>query len=296
VNRSYFSATLPAIVCSVSLATAWCGDKHEPAISSYRRLELPSPEVDFPAAYALSENGVVAGSVGISSPARWVNGKLDWFDKSVSGQATCVSDDGAWLGGSSSDGTVVFRKHGDEPLEELPLLAHGEDVDAVGYVAGIRGDGTAVGTCRLNDGNTSVEHAVRWSPEGQIERLLPNTAVSSAAAINESGSIIGTYQTTAKAPKHAVLILEGSILDPTEGAEGVSTATALSPGGLIAGTLVQGEDSFWFLNRGGQLTLIPVSSVDGGLAPTAVNDSGLIVGYTSVTGPVACGWMDASTH
>ncbi len=240
---------------------------------------------------ALSENGVAVGVVGIGSPARWVNGKLDWYDEKLSGEASCVSDDGEWLGGNLETSTVPFRKHANEPLEELTPLQF-ENLETVStYVAGIRSDGTAVGICTTRAGDNLVEHAVRWSPDGHAEALFPLANSSAAYGINEGGTIVGAVRNGPGGLIRPFVWRDGAVEDPAFGLDGELAARAISANGNVVGSGYKKEfGHFWFFNRGGQVTFIPLNTQTGGSTPSAVNDTGLVVGNTQKDGPVA--WLN----
>jgi uncharacterized membrane protein len=190
-------------------------DGQEPSISAYRRMELSGVRRTSHVR-ALSENGVAVGSSGAfpqNVPMRWVHGRIDWSDPELTGEATCVSDDGAWLAGWTKD-FRGFRKHADEPPEILPLLEGAGDINVM--PTGIRSDGTVVGICRSYAGEGASDHAVRWTPEGTIERLLPDTVKSWAFGMNEAGAIVGAYFDAEFGPYHAFLLLRFVALIPND--------------------------------------------------------------------------------
>lgn len=267
------------------------GEKQAHSLSSYRRSELSNAGFDAAGVLALSENGVAVGSIGLNSPARWVNGALDWYDEKLSGEAACVSDSGEWLGGSLDGSTVAFRRHGDEALEELPPLEIPDSETVNSFVTGIRNDGTAVGVCATRSGADLVEHAVRWTPEGEVELLLPNAASSAAYAMNEAGTVVGALRDEPGGHIRPFRWSSGTVDDPASGLDGDLAARAISANGIVVGSgFKEAFGHFWFINRGGQVTHIPLQTEQGGSAPSAVNDAGLVVGNTLDEGPVA--WLD----
>ncbi|MCC5648073.1 DUF3466 family protein, partial [Nostoc sp. CHAB 5824] len=162
----------------------------------------------------------------------------------------------------------------------------------------INDNGTVVGAF-----STVTEGSPAFSNGGLLQPLTPtftdaqrNRLSATATRINNSGQIVGTYTAnTADLPRRSFFYENGQFKDIGDfrgyvGTEGVysTNVSDINSNGNVVGTSWGGVDTqnsiHAFVSAGGQLTDLGV--LPGGLnsGAAALNDSGVVVGYSSVNG------------
>ncbi|HEX3778628.1 MAG TPA: hypothetical protein VHX38_03095 [Pseudonocardiaceae bacterium] len=149
---------------------------------------------------------------------------------------------------------------------------------------GINVSNTVVGEA-LTAGGT--EHAVRWSPSGQITDLgtLPGGQFSGASGINGWGEIVGSSDTGANAndavrwsPTGQITVLPGLSVGPGS----YSLANAVNDAGVVVGfgIIADGDQHAVRWSPSGQITDLGGLPGYGDSIASAVNESGVAVGYS----------------
>jgi YD repeat-containing protein len=203
------------------------------------------------------------------------------------------------LGGDNSDaiqindaGTIIGQSSdADGEFHAVRWDSHGH-ITELGSPDGqgsspirINSRGVVIGD--MSDGG-GTEHAVRWDARGRFTDLgtLPGGTFSQAAALNDSGEVVGMAETAADAngnmEGHAVRWdSHGHITDL--GTPGIgSQAYAINNEGMVAGSS-NFKPARW--DSHGRLTMLSVPAGAGGEA-FGINDQGMTVGHVQMANGV----------
>jgi probable HAF family extracellular repeat protein len=251
---------------------------------------------DIPHAYAISNTGVVgyiepfarSGSL----PAYWsLDGKGQilpvLYPAGTSGinYAYNINNQGLITGRSTTVlGTVhayvtkpdgIIRDLGALPLPITSDDSNGQSVNASGAV---------VGESRTNAG----ERAFLWTADGGMRNLgtLAGGTFSSAHDINDAGVVVGMSE-TASGRSAFVWTEQGGMRDLGQVAGGINNSTAeeINAAGQVVGysQTATGWAAFSWTESGGMKNLGMLAGKDSSFAQ-AVNASGLVVGFSGVSG------------
>jgi probable HAF family extracellular repeat protein len=152
--------------------------------------------------------------------------------------------------------------------------------------------GVAVGYGYTGPNSSGTRHALRWTPRDggmAIEDLTPrlgNTVESSAYGLNETGSVVGFFRTSAGKP-HAFLLTASGMMDlhqlcggatDAKDASGANDVNAKGEVVGFRGTVSDGMGTTYraFYSLDGCTVELP--ALGGSTEATAINDNGVIVG------------------
>lgn len=160
----------------------------------------------------------------------------------------------------------------------------------------INNHGQIVGESDTSDG--SQRHAILWN-RGRITDigapLAKDTPYSSARGINLRGTIVGISGASPVAAIHGILFREKGVqLLPNPPGTSFNTAVALNDAGDATGYAFFGGDVKTVLWKKNSVTVLDLLKGGSTAIPTAINDSGVIVGFsTCAVGAVhAAMWTD----
>jgi probable HAF family extracellular repeat protein len=275
-----------------------------------------------PEKYTITDLGTLTGGYE-SSSATAINdrGQIIGFSYSVfnggrqaflwqDGQITALADENTYLNPRAINdcGQIV----GDYPSPDhigathAFLWQHGQvlDLGTLGgpadysYAQGINNKGQIVGASDPPD-STVILRAFLWR-DGRMEDLGalpgPDNLVSSAAAINDQGDVVGASDTgyAADNQRHAFLWRNGRMKDlGTIGTAQISEATSINERGQVAGFTFNGPWTAFFWEHG---QILDIGSALGSAYSSdaeAINIRGQVVGhYGSNTYEGAFLWED----
>ncbi len=164
----------------------------------------------------------------------------------------------------------------------------------ISVATSINASGAVVGYSSTPAGYNSPTHAVYWSSGSAHPQDLGTLGGSSSEAtgINDSGQIVGYSTTTTSfdSPTHAFLLNRGSQMKDLGTLGGTSSeATAINASGQIVGysttsTSARSPVDAFLLNPEGEMQDLGTLYGYPDCYPTAINNSGILVGYVTDEG------------
>jgi probable HAF family extracellular repeat protein len=250
-----------------------------------------------------------AGTGGISTPVTWNTAGtptsfLASLPRVTSGTPRAIDGNGDIAGVASVGGVsrAFYLPSGASSATILPVLGttgmnftSGAGVNHAGQVVG-------VSSCDTDSGNY---HAYVWTAGGGMVDLgafpgaVPNTAqysLSSAAAINQSGQIVGMSYTASGSYDPAMWTYNGSSwtitnLNPTHSVcHGQSSAYAVNQygdavgSGFAAGGIMPTTNAILYQHDGTVVVLPGLGNPAPSDSAQAINSFGMVVGRASVAG------------
>lgn len=189
-----------ALALSALWATVASATGVQPGFTTYRAYY---DQADRPVGHEpldMNESGQVVGSLWTSP---WPQNAFRWtpphrFERVEGASAlgtrvhlAAINDHGVAVGLATiiENGVEVSRGLALQADGQRRLLAHGDPLEHMAAVD-VNNDGTVIGTAR--GGDIRKPHAVRWSPDGTLERLfdIPHEVV----ALNARGDIAGVVR------------------------------------------------------------------------------------------------------
>jgi probable HAF family extracellular repeat protein len=261
------------------------------------------------------------GSGGIDTPAIWYNGSptptsfLASIPGASSGSIRAIDGDGDIAGGGPVDGAgrAFYLPSGAQTGTVLPVLGTtGGDFTAA---AGVNNAGQVVGVSSC-DSDNGYSHAFVWTSAGGMTDLggfpgaKPNVtqlSLSSAAAVNSSGQIVGMSYTASGNYDPAMWTYNGSSwtitdLNPTHSVcHGKSYASAVNQfgdavgSGFASGGIAPTINAVLFKHDGTVVVLPGLGSSSPSDAALAINDSGTVVGEAATTAGIHAFVYDSTT-
>lgn len=170
------------------------------------RLDLPKPSGSTAVAFDVNNNGVVSGRITATSPPfgrpfLWQNSTGTQVIMPPAGYSLTnphafqggktINDAGNWIGNLQNGSTIRGFRHRNGAFETLPVLA----ALPQSFALGIGENGEVVGT-----GLFVVDqfHALVWAVDNTLRDLglVEGAANTTATAVNRTGWVVGTSQST----------------------------------------------------------------------------------------------------
>jgi probable HAF family extracellular repeat protein len=186
---------------------------------------------------AINASGQIAFYRDVTTPAYGNRPALYDVDGSVTdlgsdfGLPLDIADDGAIVGAIRSDVLRAFLWTRSQGLITFAPIQ--TDHSATGVASG----GRVVGYFRTGAAQNSPAHGFYWSPQDGWNDIgpLPGYTDNTAEGIDESGQVVGT--SSFPGSRAFLWTRAGGLIDLGSGLEGSSRAKAISPGGIVAGTV-----------------------------------------------------------
>jgi probable HAF family extracellular repeat protein len=239
------------------------------AVEPYQVVDLGTlPGGSFSAASAVNERGEVVGQSD-GRAVLWRNGQTFAIGP-VGSAAVDISELGEVVGATSgADGNRAFRWQGGESTELAPLPG---DTDSLAL--GVNDRGQVVG---LSFGPTAAS-PVLWGPDDVPVNLGESTKLVRADDLNNTGTFVGEVDNGVGTAPAIATAVRTTPLSARSGA-----ASDINASGEVTGYFFDGtHGSYTWLN--GQLTEIPLLPGAIAMQAQAINNRGVVVGFSQSQG------------